>query len=256
MYLLDLINDPRKYISNIPSHIFIHAVSMGRMRFSCPTTKVGGYMNVRKLFSWGKSATESNTGEPQVAVATDGGKRVGIANSEGLPDYAGDAAANAPSNIVPIHSVFRDGQQPEIVQPQNKARGLMGTPELTAFFSDNHFGLGRHNGAYFRTQDALELGKRSLISKFQNTLDLILTNIQTEVYRRENELIRIKGLSPAMSEQLELACEHLRQQILTLTKQIDEADNQKGWVRQALNDYHIGFLKGLSGAIAFEQLIA
>ena len=213
-------------------------------------------MNVRKLFSWGKSATDSNTGEPQVGFANDGGNRIGIVNPEGLPGNTGGAAANAPSNIVPIHSIFRDGQQPEIVPPQNKAKGLMSTPELTAFFSDNHFGLGRHNGAYFRTQDALELGKRSLISKFQNTLDLILTNIKAEVYRRESELICIKGVSPAISEQLELACEHLRQQILTLTKQIDEADNQKGWVRQALNDYHIGFLKGLSGAIAFEQLIA
>ena len=41
-----------------------------------------------------------------------------------------------------------------------------------------------------------------------------------------------------------------------ISELLKEADNQKGWVLQALNDYHIGFLKGLSGAIAFEQLIA
>jgi hypothetical protein len=47
-------------------------------------------------------------------------------------------------------------------------RGLLDAPELKEFFADNHFGLGRHNGCNFRTQDALQQGKQALVSRFQN----------------------------------------------------------------------------------------
>ena len=200
-------------------------------------------MNVRKIFSWGKPEIESEAQASQTVVTSNESKLL--------------EAVNDPlENIVPIQSVFRDERALEISQQSNQPKGLMKTPELNAFFSENYFGLGRHNGSYFGTQDALELGKKSLISKFQNTLACVLSDIEAKLNKLERELIRIRGLSPSASQQLEQACEYLKQEISTLKYQINDADNQKGWVLPALNDYHIGFLKGLSGALAFEQLLA
>ncbi len=132
--------------------------------------------------------------------------------------------------------------------------GLMNAPELTAFFEENYFGLGRHNGANYKTQEALDLGKESLIAKFQNALTDLIERNQTRGNRIQNELIAIEGVSQPMSAQLRLACEHLRRDIAVLHEQIDSAREGKGWILEALNRYQMGFTKGLREAINFELL--
>ena len=133
-------------------------------------------------------------------------------------------------------------------------KGLMSAQEITEFFNENHFGLGRHNGSNFRTQEALDLGKRSLISKFQNTLADLLESKQAKINKLQNQLVAIEGISASMTQQLKLACEHVEREIKVLQDQIESASTQKGWVLEALNRYQLGFMKGLNDAIEFEFL--
>lgn len=133
-------------------------------------------------------------------------------------------------------------------------KGLMSAQEITEFFNENYFGLGRHNGSNFRTQDALDLGKRSLISKFQNTLADLSESKQAKINKLQNQLVAIEGISASMTQQLKLACEHAEREIKVLQDQIESASSQKGWVLEALNRYQLGFIKGLNDAIEFEFL--
>ena len=133
-------------------------------------------------------------------------------------------------------------------------KGLMNAEEITAFFNENYFGLGRHNGSNFRTQEALDVGKRSLISKFQNTLADLLESKQARINKLQNQLVAIEGISASMTQQLKLACEHVEREINVLQEQIESAGNQKGWVLEALNRYQIGYMRGLNEAIEFEFL--
>jgi len=162
------------------------------------------------------------------------------------------------SNVIPL-PVNTDKQEQTLdeylAKPKHSpAIGLMNASEITDFFGENYFGLGRHNGANLRTQEALELGKKSLISKFQNTLNDLLEAKLSRINRLKNQLAAIEGISSAMTNQLELACEHAEREIKVLNDQIEISNTQKGWVLEALNRYQLGFIKGLNDAIEFEFL--
>lgn len=132
--------------------------------------------------------------------------------------------------------------------------GLMNTPELERFFQENHFGLGRHNGANYRSNEALELGKRSLIARFQNVIGELIARREQKRHKLQLELIGIEGISPTMSAQLRLAGEQLQKEVALLERQVTLAESGQGWVLDALNHYQIGFNKGLREAIEFELL--
>ena len=139
---------------------------------------------------------------------------------------------------------------PEPVQP----RGLLEAPELQAFFADNHFGLGRHNGALYKTQDALDLGRQTLVSRFQNTLELLIAQRLAKVDALRSMALQTQGVCATVTSQLTLACQRLERDISTIHSQSELAAEGKGWVLRALNEYKIGFGKGLREAIDMELL--
>lgn len=193
-------------------------------------------MNLRRLFKWNKE-------EPATAIISSEQTSVEIAPA---------------SNVIPL-PINLNGEEQTLDEYLNRpkesqVKGLMNAPEITEFFSENYFGLGRHNGANFRTQDALDLGKKSLISKFQNTLNDLLESKHSRINKLKNQLVAIEGISTPMTQQLEIACEHVEREIQVLSNQIEIANTQKGWVLEALNRYQLGFIKGLNDAIEFEFL--
>ena len=139
---------------------------------------------------------------------------------------------------------------PESVQ----ARGLLEAPELKTFFADNHFGLGRHNGAQYKTMDALELGRLTLVSRFQNTLELLIAQKQAKVDALRNMALQTQGVCATVTSQLTLACQRLERDISTIHSQSELAADGKGWVLRALNEYRTGFGKGLREAVDIELL--
>jgi hypothetical protein len=137
---------------------------------------------------------------------------------------------------------------------RSRIKGLMNSQELEAFFQDNHFGLGRHNGANYRSQEAFQLGKRTIISRFHNIIEDLISRRQEKMNKLKLEMIAIEGISTTMSMQLQLACEQLQRDIAALEKQIDLSNKEQGWILDALNRFHIGFSKGLREALEFDLL--
>lgn len=133
-------------------------------------------------------------------------------------------------------------------------RGVLEAAELQAFFAENHFGLGRHNGAQYMTPDALALGRQTLISRFQNTLDLLISQRQAKIDVLRDMALQTQGMCSTVTSRLTLACQRLERDISTLREQYLLASDGKGWILRALNEYEIGFGKGLREAVDMELL--
>lgn len=207
-------------------------------------------MNLRKMIFWKTPDVQALAGaaEPTRPEATGTAPTEALRSDGNVIPWPTMAESDAPASQAQI-----DEDQPAAPIPV-RAKGLMNAPELSAFFDDNHLGLGRHNGSHYRTQEALDLGCQSLISKFQNTVTELAERRQAKMNKLQSELIAIEGVSPSMSAQLRLACEQLQRDIAQLRDQIDSAGDGKGWVLEPLNRYRIGFTKGLREAIDFELL--
>jgi hypothetical protein len=145
-------------------------------------------------------------------------------------------------------------QATQSAQKVNTAAGLMAASELQAFFSINFFGLGRHNGSNYKTQDAQTLGKAALVAQFQNVVAGVISQKQAKVDGLRNMELQIDGVCSTATGQLRLACTRLERDMATLQTQMDLAIQSKGWVLAALNEYQIGFGKGLREAIDAEVL--
>jgi hypothetical protein len=130
----------------------------------------------------------------------------------------------------------------------------MEAPELQAFFADNHFGLGKHNGAQYKNQDALQLGCQNLVSKFQNTLELLIAQKQARADGFHNMALQTEGVCTTTTGQLHLACQRLERDMATLHRQSALSADGKGWALSALNDYQIGFRKGLREAVDMQLM--
>lgn len=200
-------------------------------------------MSLKRLFNWNKST------EDQLENVT----------SQEAPSVPSGKDESQVSNVIPLMTAPADLNQQEqedqeVIEKPTPTKGLMNSPEIVSFFKSNYYGLGQHNGSNFRTQDALDLGKKSVVSKFQNTIADLLETKQTKINKLKNQLVAIEGLSTPMTQQLKQACDHLDREIRILNEQIEKAETQKGWVLKALNEYQIGFMKGVSDAIEFELL--
>lgn len=208
-------------------------------------------MNIRHAFKmWNKPFPVSSTGPiDQNIPGTQENNHQEISSTDPISkmrQLAPGTPLDVPAGLAPQQS----NVAPEAMRP----RALMEAPELQVFFSDIHFGLGRHNGAQYKTQDALELGRQTLIYKFQNTLELLMAQRQAKVDALRNMTLQTQGLCGTITGQLNLACERLERDIATLGAQYELAAAGKGWVLKALNEYQIGFGKGLRDAVDMELL--
>jgi hypothetical protein len=200
-------------------------------------------MNMRKLNFWKMPEAQLTDGDcPDTQPLQDG-----LNNVISLP--LGTPLDTPPGLDAPL---IDNPVSPAAVVPQ--PRGLLNTPVLSAFFSDNHFGLGRHNGANYRTQEALELGKHTLVARFQNTLAALVEQKQAKADRLYDKLLETEGFCNTTTSRLRQACTNLEREMTLLRAQADRASEGKGWVLEALNQYQIGFGKGLREAVEFELL--
>ena len=210
-------------------------------------------MNLRKMIFW----NESHRGAPETGSYA--------SSSDEIKPLPSQVLAAAGSNVVSLPSASHldtpagfnldfTNTAASTKVPQPQVRGLMDAPELKAYFDRNHFGLGRHNGSHYRTQEALVLGKEGLISTFQNTVFVLVEKRQARLARLTDQIIQIKGFCDTTTARLEQAKENLDREILMLRDQSDKAGEGKGWVLERLNLYQIGFGKGLNEAIEYELL--
>jgi hypothetical protein len=208
-------------------------------------------MNLRKMIFWripanqlADGASPSNTSAALVTPTTQPEAINNVISLQPLTTLDAPPGLDAPLT----------GSPGAPVTASSKARGLLCTPVLQAFFADNHFGLGRHNGANYRTQEALELGKHALVSRFQNTLAELVEQKQAKADRLHDTLMETEGFCNITTARLRQARINLEREMALLRAQVDSASEGKGWVLDALNQYQIGFGSGLCEAVEFELL--
>lgn len=205
-------------------------------------------MNLRKMLFWNTSpaaaaddpVTTPALASVQVADA--------LSNVIQLPPRS---PLDLPAGLEPADT---QAVSPKSASNASQSAGLMDTFELKTFFAENFFGLGRHNGSTYRTQEALALGKQGMVSRFQNTAATLIEQRQAKIDRLRNMQLQTEGVCATTAAQLDLAQSRLERDISVLREQIAQAENGKGWVLEALNRYQIGFGKGLREAIDFELL--
>jgi hypothetical protein len=205
-------------------------------------------MNLQKMFFWNTSpaaAADDPVTTPALAPAQ---VADALSNVIQLPPRS---PLDLPAGLEPA-----DTQAVSTKSTSNASQpaGLMDTFELKAFFAENFFGLGRHNGSTYRTQEALAQGKQGMVSRFQNTVATLIEQRQANIDRLLNMQLQTEGVCATTAAQLDLAQSRLERDISVLREQIAQAENGKGWVLEALNRYQIGFGKGLREAIDFELL--
>ena len=132
--------------------------------------------------------------------------------------------------------------------------GVLDSVELKEFFKQNHFGLGRHNGSVYRTQNSLELGKKNIVSEFQNILQELYQRNKVKHQKLHLKSLETVGLCEVTSSMLKYAQESVQKDMDLLSEQIMFAENGLGWVLAALNSYQIGFVKGVREAIEFDLI--
>lgn len=205
-------------------------------------------MNLRKMLFWNTSpaaAADDPVTTPALAPAQ---VADALSNVIQLPPRS---PLELPAGLEPA-----DSKAVSTISASNASQsaGLMDTFELKAFFAENFFGLGRHNGSTYRTQEALAQGKQAMVSRFQNTVATLIEQRQAKIDRLRNMQLQTEGVCATTAAQLDLANSRLKRDISVLREQIAHAENGKGWVLEALNRYQIGFGKGLREAIDFELL--
>lgn len=188
--------------------------------------------------------------------------------SIGSPPMVSEAVAPSTTNVIklPVNGETDNlaGLLPQAGKASGGSAGMgptkalpagpMAAPELTQFFANNFFGLGRHNGSNYRTQEALDQGKALVVSKFQNAASVVIDQIQAKADRLRNMELQTEGICGTTTAQLVKACERYDRDIGVLQAQIELAAKHQGWVLSSLNEYQIGFGKGLREAVDAELL--
>lgn len=137
---------------------------------------------------------------------------------------------------------------------KSKHLGILDNAEIKEFFDKNHFGLGRHNGATYKTNNSLELGKKNIVSEFQNILHSLLDRNKNKHNKLQLQSIETVGLCEITSSMLDFAMKTVKEDMNLLLEQISLAEEGRGWILDALNSYQIGFGKGVREAIEFELI--
>jgi len=223
---------------------------------------LGIEMKLKKLLFWQDQNQDQNQDQDQ-GQDKDKDKdkdRDRAITTGAVDDEKLEISQDSLSNVIklPISTPLSEPVGLQIAAPGNnelnKNLGLFDEVEIQDFFKQNHFGLGRHNGCMFRTQTALEMGKKNIISEFQNILNEQIERKKNKFKKLHLKSIETVGLCDVTQSMLQYAKEVINQDMNLLILQIDLAENGRGWVLKALNAYQIGFGKGVREAVDFDLI--
>lgn len=132
--------------------------------------------------------------------------------------------------------------------------GPMTAEPITEFFTRNFVNYGRYAGATQRTHEAQALGLAAVMSQFQNAISLVINEKRSKLDNLLNVAAQSEGVSDIVSTQLHLAQQKLDRDIAILREQMELSGERRGWILSALNEYRIGFDRGLREAVNAELL--
>lgn len=140
------------------------------------------------------------------------------------------------------------------IRSNDSPKGPMASLPVRQFFSQNFINQGRYTGSIQKSQDSLEQGLEAVIAQFQNTISIVMDEVQAKIDTLRKLETQSEGVSGPYSGQLKVVCERLERDLSTLNEQLELSKERKGWVLAALNEYRIGFDRGLREAIDAELL--
>jgi hypothetical protein len=169
-----------------------------------------------------------------------------VSLSTGQPDFPGFDSSN---------SGYLEPQPDKVTdEPKYLSGGLKDDPELLKFFAQTYFNFGRYHGCRYRSREALTAGLNDVISAFQNILADLIERRQVLDNRIQIEILNMETVSESMTKQLHLRSEQLKTEVANLRKQSEMSEQHKGWVLAPLNEYRLGFDRGVREALAFDLL--
>jgi hypothetical protein len=92
------------------------------------------------------------------------------------------------------------------------------------------------------------------MSQFQNAISLVINEKRSKLDNLLNVAAQSDGVSDIVSTQLHLAQQKLERDISILREQMELSEQRRGWILSALNEYRIGFDRGLREAVDAELL--
>lgn len=140
------------------------------------------------------------------------------------------------------------------IRGKDSPNGPMASFPVSQFFSQNFINQGRYTGSLQKSKESLEQGLEAVIAQFQNTISIVMDEVQAKIDSLRKLEIQSDGISGPYSQQLKSVCVRLERDLSTLNEQLELSGERKGWVLAALNEYRIGFDRGLREAIDAELL--
>jgi len=206
---------------------------------------MGAIMQLKKLMPWGRRVTDQTEFDPPLHsdemtenVMVEKGR---IENPIDNPVGLGGEIPISPSMYINLKNK---------VNPT----GPMASVPVNQFFNQNFVNQGRYAGSSQKSRESLEQGLAGLVAQFQNSICTVMDETQAKIDNLRKIELQTEGIAGNYSGQLKLACTRLERDLFTLSEQIDLSEHRKGWVLAALNEYQIGFDRGLREAIDAELL--
>jgi hypothetical protein len=131
---------------------------------------------------------------------------------------------------------------------------ILSTHEVVAFLNESHYGMGRYNGSNYKSREGLELGKKLLVSRFQNILVNLIDQRKIKCMTLIDQMAVSENLNDLMTRRFRQACDYLNNEIEIIQSQIKLAEDNSGWISECINKYELGYLRGVNDAINFESL--
>jgi hypothetical protein len=136
-------------------------------------------------------------------------------------------------------ALFVDAEEPRLVEPQ-QMKSAVGS-----FLDKDYMQKGYHDGYLYPNAELLEANIKKLRSDFRMAVDQLIDEKRSDINELKLHQINTKGISQRLEEEL-------NQKVQELSNLIHEMDTQKilsveneGWIAGVLNDYRIGFIKGV-----------
>jgi hypothetical protein len=154
------------------------------------------------------------------------------------------------------------GEQPVGDLPSSVAKrpsassssALQDDESISSFLSQDYAATGRLEALRMPTHEALELGRRRILTDFDNILDRCISKRVVHGHRLEQLMLDLGNGSALMVQKLKVASAHNQQHIDQLQEQRRQAPSGSGWCGAVLSAYSAGFARGLREATDIDQL--
>lgn len=166
------------------------------------------------------------------------------ASPESLPSAPDSDGAGADTNL----------EQAVAEMPKSiRFPGYLDCPEIKGFLAQGFFGFGRHNGARYPSQQALNSGKAALIANFCNALDSVIEKSHAKQDSLELHRVDVATVCPDVATRIDVALRQIQRGIDLLQQQKTDALQEHGWIAGPLRDYEAGFTRGARDAVDFSR---